>query len=302
MEIGLFAILAIVFLFPPILAVWVLLDFRTLTTPVRWRATLACAILADWALLIAFHVLSQSSGFGKHYTSTRLADVFLLSSLLLLIWSVVSSVSRWKLSFAALLLLCFWVWTEQLCALRDDGSSLSVLITLASDKIDRSPRSSNYGVYGVLKKMANYRKRGYYDAAVDAGKAWTGAYPNDGMNDMVFIAVASSYLEKAQRDRARAEDYVHEALLYRDKALPIASDPAQEGYSTLRDLALISEYAGDLSPEQRCVQFGNTVKLYEHLIVRLKDKQEKYHVDSSPRKTTSARLMLIVGYLIPKGT
>jgi len=41
----------------------------------------------------------------------------------------------------------------------------------------------------------------------------------------------------------------------------------------LRDLALISESAGDLSNEQRCVQYRNADKLFQEVVLRLKDKQ-----------------------------
>ncbi len=122
--------------------------------------------------------------------------------------------------------------------------------------------------------MANYERRGHYDAAIRVGTRWTEHHRTDAFfSDKVFISVASMYLQKARFDRSHSDDYVKQALLYRDKALPIASDPTLENYDTLRDLGLISEYAGDLSTEQRCVQFGNAVKLYEHLTLRLKDKQ-----------------------------
>ncbi|HEX9024095.1 MAG TPA: hypothetical protein VF799_09670, partial [Geobacteraceae bacterium] len=238
-------VVGVLVLLPPIFAIWSLRQFRMASTPGKWRVALAWAVLADWILLVAFCVLHQASRIGKHYTTTRLADGFLLITLLLLIGAAVRSSRRWNLSFAAVVLLCSWTGTEQLCAFDGEGSSLSVLITMAEDKVVRSPGDSTFV---ALHKMANYQKRGYYDAAIDVGEAWTTAYPIDGSNDRVFIGIASAYLEKAHRDRAHAEDNVREALLYRDKALPIASDPKLGTYSmsTLRDLALISEYAGDL--------------------------------------------------------
>ncbi len=267
-------ICGVLVLLPPILAIWALRQFRTASSPGRWRVALAWAVLADWILLVAFWVLHHASKVGKHYTTTRLADGFLLITLLLLIGAAVRSSCRWKLSFAAVVLLCSWTGTEQLCAFDGEGSSLSVLITMAEDKVVRSPGDSTFV---ALHKMANYQKRGYYDAAIDVGKAWTTAYPIDGSNDKVFIGIASAYLAKARRDRAHADDYIREALLYRDKALATASDPELGVYSmsTIHDLAVISEYAGDLSAAQRCVQYRNTIKLYDHLITRLTDKRDE---------------------------
>jgi hypothetical protein len=260
--------LIVVLLLPAILALMAFRQFRRMSRDVGWRrVALLTAILANWLLLILF----LAGGFGTRHLSTRLADILLVSALLLAIGSAAPSVGKWKLVTATFLLLSFWIWTEQHLASRDNGSMLSVLITSIADRIgfpDTDP-------FSVLHKMANYEKRGHYDAAIRAGKAWTEKHPNSGFSDNVFIAMASLCLQKAQRDRAHSDDYVKQALLYRDKALPMASDPALEGYSSLRDLALISEYAGDLSPEQRCVQFGNAVKLYENLIVRLKDKQDE---------------------------
>src|SRR5439155_6367172 len=107
------------------------------------------------------------------------------------------------------------------------------------------------------------------------GITWTQQHPNDGSNDLVYKHVATLFLEKAQKNSGHAEEYVKQALLYRDKALRLDSDPSRgwRSMAGLRDLALISESAGDLSNEQRCVQYRNADKLFQELVVRLKEKQ-----------------------------
>jgi hypothetical protein len=51
-------------------------------------------------------------GFGSHYMTTRLADVFLLVSVLVLIASILAHVGRWQLSLASTLMLALWVGSE----------------------------------------------------------------------------------------------------------------------------------------------------------------------------------------------
>lgn len=192
---------------------------------------------------------------------------------LLLVWSCVTSVGSWKLFAATLVLLSFWGWIEQRQALVGDSSYLSVLISRVADKIGFPPGPD---AFTVLHKMRNYQKRGRYDAAIEVGKAYTEAYPRDGFNDRVFVGVAWMYLDKAGHDSARADGYVNAALLYRDKVL-LATDTTSPSSSiwTLPDLALISKAAGDISPKQRCVQYGNAIKLLERRADLLRDKQEE---------------------------
>jgi hypothetical protein len=65
-------------------------------------------VLANWAFFLAFVVTGQIGGFGSHYVTTRLADVFLVASLLLLVGSFV----RWQLFLASALMLALWVGSE----------------------------------------------------------------------------------------------------------------------------------------------------------------------------------------------
>jgi len=62
-------------------------------------------------------------------------------------------------------------------------------------------------------------------------------------------------------DRAHIDEYLKQAAFYRDKALQ--SDP-DSVYSLQRSSA-ISESIGDLSPVQRCAQYGNSIKLLNRL-------------------------------------
>ena len=266
------AIIALIFLSPPILVILVLREFSNVASKHRWRIALTLAVLADWALLIAW--LFAGSEFGRHKLNTGVTDVCLLSSLLLLVGSTVSSLGRWKLCAASLVLVSLWIWTEQRRALSDNGSVLSVFISRVADTIGCPP-----GEYtlAVLHKMANYERREHYDAAINAGVAWTQAHPQDGLNDMVFIGIGWEYLKKAQHDSMHVDDDVHQALLYRDKALPAGSENQIGWHSVkaMRDLALLSEVAGDLSPMRRCLQYENSIKLLERRTAMLRDKQDE---------------------------
>jgi hypothetical protein len=54
----------------------------------------------------------QIGGFGTHYITTRLADWFLLVSLLLFVGSIAANVARGKLCLASLLVLALWAGSE----------------------------------------------------------------------------------------------------------------------------------------------------------------------------------------------
>ena len=65
-----------------------------------WPAAVALAVLANWILFLAFVAAGQIGGFGTHYITTRLADWFLLISLLLFVGSIAANIARGKLSLA----------------------------------------------------------------------------------------------------------------------------------------------------------------------------------------------------------
>jgi len=123
----------------------------------------------------------------------------------------------------------------------------------------------------VARTMTKYQKKGRYDDAIRAGIMWTEKYPDAGSNVWLYTDVSALYLEKAAKDSEHAEEDVKQALLYRDKALPLASD---ELYS-LRQLAAISESAGDLSATQRCVQYRNAIKILDRMGVLLGEEKDR---------------------------
>ena len=77
-----------------------------------WPVVAASAVLINWLLFLAFLFAGQIGGFGSHYTTTRLADWFLLLSLAALIASLIACVGRWQLSLASVLVLALWVGSE----------------------------------------------------------------------------------------------------------------------------------------------------------------------------------------------
>ncbi len=77
-----------------------------------WPAAVALAVLANWILFLAFVAAGQIGGFGTHYITTRLADWFLLISLLLFVGSIAANIARGKLSLASLLVLALWAGSE----------------------------------------------------------------------------------------------------------------------------------------------------------------------------------------------
>lgn len=110
------SIAAVWLLSPPVLAVLALRSWRRRQRPVGWKASwpfaTAVAVLANWLLFITFIFSGQIGGFGSHYMTTRLADMFLLVSLLVLIASFLAYVGRWQLSLASVLMLALWVGSE----------------------------------------------------------------------------------------------------------------------------------------------------------------------------------------------
>ena len=101
---------------PPVLAVIALRLWKHLKRPDGLKAGLPVAIgvavLANWLLFIAFAVAGQIGGFGSHYRTTRVADVFLLASFLVLVASIFAYVGRWQLSLASFLMLALWAGSE----------------------------------------------------------------------------------------------------------------------------------------------------------------------------------------------
>jgi hypothetical protein len=101
---------------PPFFAVLALRLWRRGRRLAGWKAAwpliTAFAVLANWLLFITLAFTGQIGGFGSHYMTTRLADIFLVGSLLVLIASFLTYVGRWQLSLASVLMLALWVGSE----------------------------------------------------------------------------------------------------------------------------------------------------------------------------------------------
>jgi hypothetical protein len=79
----------------------------------RWLPVIAVALLgAIWCSFVLFSLTGQIGGFGSHYLTTRLADWFLLGSVIVLVISIASKVAKGKLVLASLLVFALWFGSE----------------------------------------------------------------------------------------------------------------------------------------------------------------------------------------------
>jgi hypothetical protein len=76
----------------------------------------------------------------------------------------------------------------------------------------------------TLQKMARYGKDRKYDKAIAVGQSWLARNPVNGTNDQVLGLISILYLEKAKKNDGHEDDYVNEAIAYRDKMLRVATD------------------------------------------------------------------------------
>jgi len=81
---------------------------RTRVMPVA----VALAVLVDWAVFLLLLARGFIGGFGTHYVTTRLANWFVVGSLVLLGVAVATKVARGKLALASLLVFALWVGSE----------------------------------------------------------------------------------------------------------------------------------------------------------------------------------------------
>jgi hypothetical protein len=159
---------------------------------------------------------------------------------------------RWILLAVVAFSLAYVVWV--VVSLRYEDSSLSLL---TSSVRERMCWSADSNAFCVLKAMAKYEKKGRYDEAISTGVAWANKYPDGLTSNWIYEDISVLYLKSAKTDSGHAEEYLKQAVFYRDKALPSAS----ESPYALQRLVAISESAGDLSTTQRCVQYRNSIKL-----------------------------------------
>jgi hypothetical protein len=160
----------------------------------------------------------------------------------------------------------FAIWF--VLSLRNSDSTLSLVATTVKAAMCW-PVDSNAAC--VLKTMAKYEKKGRYDEAVSTGVAWADKYPDNLTGSWIYVDISALYLRRATMDSAHIEEYLKQAVFYRDKALQ--SDP-DSVYSLQRSSA-ISESIGDLSPVQQCAQYGNSVKLLNRLNLLANENKDR---------------------------
>lgn len=165
-------------------------------------------------------------------------------------------------SLAALVGVGVWV----VVSLRNSDSGLSVLVKYTARAMWLTPPETTAE---VLERMLSYEKRGRLEDAAKLGIAWTDRDPRNYSSNDVYVNLAFIRLEEATRDKSQADARVEQAIAYRDKALACSPDALDMWVNAAR----ISEFAGDYSETQRCIQYGNAVKLLNQISVRMETEQ-----------------------------
>jgi hypothetical protein len=173
---------------------------------------------------------------------------------------------RWILLGTAGISLALVVWL--VVSLRNDDSTLSVIARYVEVRMCWSADSS---VYCAIKTMAKYERNGRYDEAVRIGVAWAEKYPDSFISGSIYEDISALYLRRARMDAGHAEEYLNQAVFYRDKALRFASDSPH----LLQTLVVISESVGDLSKAQRCVQYDNSIKFLNRMNLLANDEKDR---------------------------
>jgi len=169
----------------------------------------------------------------------------------------------------AVLFTAFAAWA--ILSLRNDDSTLSVVAAVAMDVKQRMCWPSDSSAVCVLKAMAKHERMGRSDDAVSLGVAWAEKHPDDFTSGWIYQDISALYLRRARTDSGRAEEYLKQAVFYRDKALPLSSDSPYP----LQSLLAISESVGDLSMAQRCVQYGNSIKLLDRMNLLANEQKDR---------------------------
>ena len=126
---------------------------------------------------------------------------------------------RWIILSAAALSLALVVWV--VLSLQNDDSTLSVIARYVRQTVCWSADSS---LACAVKAMGKYEKKGRYEDAIRIGTKWADKYPDSITSGFIDEDVSALYLKKAGGDNGNAEEYIRQALVYRDKALRFASD------------------------------------------------------------------------------
>jgi hypothetical protein len=196
---------------------------------------------------------------------------------------------RWILLGAAVSFTTLVVWV--VLSLQNDDSSLSVVARLATTYVKQTMCwSADSNPVCVLRTMAKYEKKGRSDDAARTGVAWAEKYPDSATSELIYWNLSALYLRSARMDSGRAEDYLKQAVFYRDKVLPSASNSPY----ALQSLVAISESVGDLSKAQRCVQYGDSIKLLDRMKLLANEDKDRlarqFKPDLAERKKTECLL------------
>jgi hypothetical protein len=171
-------------------------------------------------------------------------------------------IKRWAVAATVLLGIAIWA----VVSIRNDDSTLSVVVRAVKERMCWPADSSTFC---VLRAMEKYEKKGQYYDAIKTGKAWAEKYPDTSANEWIYRYISVLYLKTASNDKEHSEESVKQAILYRDKALSSVSDSA----FALQPFEVISESAGDLSTSQRCLQYGNSLKLLTRMQTLANDEK-----------------------------
>lgn len=173
---------------------------------------------------------------------------------------------HWVLLGVAVFFAAFVVWIVS--SFRNDDSTLSVVARYVRQETCWPLDSS---AACVFKTMAKYEKNGRYDDAINAAVRLAAKHPDSFTSGLLYEDISRLYLRKSRTDSGRAEEYLTQAVSYRDKALPFASDSPY----FLQQLVVLSESIGDLSTSQRCIQYRNSIKLLARMRLLANEDQDR---------------------------
>lgn len=153
---------------------------------------------------------------------------------------------------------CLWATLS----LQDDDSSVSVTARFLARYLKETVCwSAQSNAFCVMKAMAKYEKKGRYENAIATGVEWTDKHYDGLTSPWIYEGISELCVKKARMDSGRAEEYLKQAVFYRDKAV----QSLWETPYSLQPLVTISESVGDLSATQRCGEYGTSIKLLDRM-------------------------------------
>jgi len=176
---------------------------------------------------------------------------------------------RYGVGLVALLAAIAWTAVSLL-------NPISTLSILADDVRESFGLAADRSPILVFARMQALAQRGRIDKAIEIGHQSMVKHPGD---EWVPPQLATLYLTKARSDTTHAKLYVGEALKYRDMALSSSNSP-----QSLLQLAYISDYAGDLLGDQRCIQYRNALRLTDAAFGQIAQRRDviNRHIKTTP--------------------